>query len=368
MSSSKKSAVIMVLLFLCVAGVVGVLVFVFMNPLQSEDTKQANVLRKKIDTSQTSRAITDTVASDKVKALDKRLGRVEEKLSELGKLGEKITQFEEQTKNIELLMGKIDRLEAAIISTMDKKTEVSSDPGEKQDKKIEPAKIVPVEATVEEISDKPKKKVFKRKPAKKRTVTRRRKPVKRAPEQAFYGSSGLIYYPNVGSGEETPEEEVYAGYYMGRSYEKKVSPEQRSYSRSYEEKASPGQRSYSRSYEKKASPGQSYYTGQKTGRGMYHLVRPGETIADISRRYGMRVSDLRQLNNIKPGIFVYPGEMVLVKPSSGRSREVSAGSAGFRFGGTLNQISRRYAPTYGMSEKELRRYEKLAPGLAVYSD
>ncbi|MCP4111194.1 MAG: LysM peptidoglycan-binding domain-containing protein [Desulfobacteraceae bacterium] len=351
--SSKKSAVIMVLLFLCVAGVVGVLVFVFMNPLQSsEDTKQANVLRKKIDTSQTSRSITDTVASDKVRALDKRLGRVEEKLSELGKLGEKITHFEEQAKNIESLMGKIDRLEAAIISTMDKKTEVSSDPGGKKDKEIEPAKIVPVEATVEEISDKPKKKVFKRRPAKKRTVRRRRRPVKRASEQAFYGSSGLKYYPNVGSGEETPEEEIYAGYYLGRSYEEKVSPEQRSYGRSYEE----------------ASPEQRYYTGQKTDKGMYHLVRRGETIADISRRYGMRVSDLRKLNNIKPGIFVYPGEMVLVKPGSGRSREVSAGSAGFRFGGTLNQISRRYAPTYGMSEKELRGYEKLAPGLAVYSD
>ncbi len=334
--SSKKSAVIMVLLFLCVAGVIGVLVFVIMNPPQSEDTaKQANVLRKKIDTSQ---ALTSTVTSDQVKALDKRLGQVEEKISELGKIGDKITQFEEQAKNIELLMGKIDRLEAAIISTIEKKTEASADAGKKEDKP-ESEKVVPVKASVKEIPDKPaKKKVFKRKPAKKRTVTRRRQLAKEASEQLIYGS--LRYFPDVGSGEETPEERSYdAGNYLDRTGE-----------------VSPGQR--------------SYYTGQRPDRARYHLVRPGETIAKISRSYGMRVNELLRLNNIKPGTFVYPGEMVLVKPGSGRSREVPAGSgsASLRFGGTLNQISRRYAPTYGMSDEELRRYDKLAPGLAVYSD
>lgn len=327
--SSKKSPVIILLMFLCVAGVIGVLVFVFMNPLKLDQDKQSKVLRKKIDASQ-AKAEADKKIADQIKAFDKRLIQMEEKISELGKIGDKIAQLEEQAKNTELIMSKIDKLEGTITSAMGRKT--NGAPGAektgakeeetgKEKKRVKTEKTLTAETTEKETSKKTaKKKTFKRKPAKKRIFARRkpRQPVKQVYEQQIYDTE----YQQLSSDEKLPEQRAYGAEYQG-----------------------------------------SGFGEQRTHGTKYHLVSSGETLAQISRSFGMKVSELLRLNNITPGTFVYPGELLLVRPKP--KRRVS-GSVSSYSGGTLNQISRRYAPSYGMSQDELRSYNKLAPGLAIY--
>jgi diadenylate cyclase len=47
----------------------------------------------------------------------------------------------------------------------------------------------------------------------------------------------------------------------------------------------------------------------------YHRVREGDTLFEIGRRYGVKAETLRQLNRLKPGDFIYPGqELKIPKP------------------------------------------------------
>lgn len=52
----------------------------------------------------------------------------------------------------------------------------------------------------------------------------------------------------------------------------------------------------------------------KTTGSRYHLVRSGETLWGISRRYGVTVEELRRLNQLKPGEAIYPDQKISLGP------------------------------------------------------
>ncbi len=52
----------------------------------------------------------------------------------------------------------------------------------------------------------------------------------------------------------------------------------------------------------------------KTTETRYHLVRSGETLWAISRRYGVTMEELRRLNQLKPGAVIYPDQKLSLGP------------------------------------------------------
>lgn len=71
----------------------------------------------------------------------------------------------------------------------------------------------------------------------------------------------------------------------------------------------------------------------------YHVVRPGETLTAIARRYGYSVRQLVVANNIRNPNFIYAGQ-TLYLPSGGGN----AGAVMYRvrYGDTLSGIAFRY--------------------------
>jgi LysM repeat protein len=48
----------------------------------------------------------------------------------------------------------------------------------------------------------------------------------------------------------------------------------------------------------------------------YHVVRAGDSLYGIARKYGVSVDDLRRLNNLRPKQVIYPGQKLLVSQGS----------------------------------------------------
>lgn len=57
-------------------------------------------------------------------------------------------------------------------------------------------------------------------------------------------------------------------------------------------------------------------TGQKKTELTYHTVTAGETLYSISRRYGLKVDDLRRANNLDAGTTILPGQKLIVSQTS----------------------------------------------------
>ena len=53
-------------------------------------------------------------------------------------------------------------------------------------------------------------------------------------------------------------------------------------------------------------------TGQKKTEITYHTVAAGETLYSISRRYGLKVDDLRRANNLDKGTTILPGQKLII--------------------------------------------------------
>lgn len=70
----------------------------------------------------------------------------------------------------------------------------------------------------------------------------------------------------------------------------------------------------------------------------YHVVRPGENLTGIARRYGYSVRQLVVANNIRNPNFIYAGQ-TLYLPSGGN---VGAVRYRVRYGDTLSGIAFRY--------------------------
>jgi LysM repeat protein len=48
----------------------------------------------------------------------------------------------------------------------------------------------------------------------------------------------------------------------------------------------------------------------------YHVVRSGDSLYGIARKYSMSVEDLRRLNNLRPKQVIYPGQKLLIVQGS----------------------------------------------------
>jgi len=46
----------------------------------------------------------------------------------------------------------------------------------------------------------------------------------------------------------------------------------------------------------------------------YHQVKAGDTLYSISRRYGLKVDEIRKLNKLTPETAIHPGQKLLIKP------------------------------------------------------
>lgn len=64
-----------------------------------------------------------------------------------------------------------------------------------------------------------------------------------------------------------------------------------------------------------ASPPQKSPSLQQS-KAQYHEVGRGETLFRISKKYGITVNQLRQLNDLKKNQVIYPGQKLLVKPAN----------------------------------------------------
>ena len=58
----------------------------------------------------------------------------------------------------------------------------------------------------------------------------------------------------------------------------------------------------------------SILTKAPAAEGRHHMVRKGETLFSISQRYGLKVDELRRMNQLKPGDSIYPGQKLLIAP------------------------------------------------------
>lgn len=62
-----------------------------------------------------------------------------------------------------------------------------------------------------------------------------------------------------------------------------------------------------------AQPKQTKKAPATPAKPVYHTIRKGETFYSISRKYGLTVEKLQQMNNLKKGETIYPGQKLLVK-------------------------------------------------------
>ena len=99
--------------------------------------------------------------------------------------------------------------------------------------------------------------------------------------------------------------------------------------------------------------------------GKKHIVRRGDTLSGIALRYGVRVSDLRAMNNlgrrrslIRIGQRIKIGRATVSRRSSKRKLSSSKGYYVVRRGDTLSEIALRY----GLSVRELMRINKIKRG------
>jgi membrane-bound lytic murein transglycosylase D len=84
------------------------------------------------------------------------------------------------------------------------------------------------------------------------------------------------------------------------------------------------------------------------GGGLTHRVRKGETVGGIARRYHVSVAQLRSWNRLRSASVIRVGQLLRVAPGgSAHVARSAAGSAGFRVhivrtGDTLSSLARRY--------------------------
>ena len=56
-------------------------------------------------------------------------------------------------------------------------------------------------------------------------------------------------------------------------------------------------------------------TSEKPTKAVYHEVVAGETLYGISRRYGLKVDELRRLNKLEPEATIFPAQRLLISPA-----------------------------------------------------
>ena len=51
-----------------------------------------------------------------------------------------------------------------------------------------------------------------------------------------------------------------------------------------------------------------------TAKNRYHIVKPGDTLYTIGRRYGVAVKELKKINKLSDGSVLHPGQKLLINP------------------------------------------------------
>ncbi len=64
----------------------------------------------------------------------------------------------------------------------------------------------------------------------------------------------------------------------------------------------------------KAKSSKTKTISRSTAKNRYHIVKSGETLYTIARRYGVTVKELQRINNLKGGGFIHPGQRLKIKP------------------------------------------------------
>jgi len=88
--------------------------------------------------------------------------------------------------------------------------------------------------------------------------------------------------------------------------------------------------------------------GTSRGRTITHVVRPGESLWSIAKKYKTTATSIQRLNGFKKSV-IFPGQIIIVKgtPARGRGRSTSAGAHVHvvKPGETLGGIAQKYDTT-----------------------
>ncbi len=88
------------------------------------------------------------------------------------------------------------------------------------------------------------------------------------------------------------------------------------------------------------------------------VAKPGETPEEVAARYNMSTWQIYKYNDISKGQMLNPGEIIYLKP---KRRKATEGNHTVKNGETMRDISQKY----GMKVKHLYKLNRLEPGLEV---
>jgi len=105
-----------------------------------------------------------------------------------------------------------------------------------------------------------------------------------------------------------------------------------------------------------------------TGERAVHVVKSGDALSRIARKYGVSVANLRAWNNLEKGAYIHPGDKLLVrKPSSSQTPKSQPQGSGkevyvVKSGDFLDRIARQH----GVSVANLRAWNNLKKGAYIH--
>ncbi len=86
-------------------------------------------------------------------------------------------------------------------------------------------------------------------------------------------------------------------------------------------------------------------TSGADNKNVYYIVRYGDTLSSIARRYGTTVQELVRLNNISNPNLIYVNQVILINTSSHDKHDLNHIIYTVRWGDTLSEIAKRYNTT-----------------------
>ena len=94
-----------------------------------------------------------------------------------------------------------------------------------------------------------------------------------------------------------------------------------------------------------------------------YVVRSGDTLSSIARRFNTTVNELVELNSISNSNLIYPGQVLKIETSASSSEDNNfTGSYVVESGDTLSSISRRFNTTV----EELIRLNSISNPNLIY--
>ncbi|MEZ0344668.1 MAG: LysM peptidoglycan-binding domain-containing protein, partial [Caldimicrobium sp.] len=91
---------------------------------------------------------------------------------------------------------------------------------------------------------------------------------------------------------------------------------------------------------------------------MYHQVKRGETLSDIARRYGVSLKDLREWNNLRGDKILIGQRLIIKREEVSQERQEKIGEDLYHVvkrGENLSLIAKKY----GVSVEDIKKLNKL---------